>query len=53
MERMRKAKDKDEARAIGIETAREILEAVRRRVAGVQVSAPFGNVETALSVLGG
>lgn len=51
MERMRVAGDKEEARRTGIETAREILAAVRPYVAGVQVSAPFGNVETALAVL--
>jgi len=51
MERMRKAGDKESARRVGIETAREILDAVRPYVAGVQVSAPFGNVETALAVL--
>lgn len=51
MERMRAAPDKESARRVGIETAREILAAVRPFVAGVQVSAPFGNVETALAVL--
>jgi len=51
MERMRTAPDKEAARRIGIETAREILAMVRPYVAGVQVSAPFGNIETALAVL--
>lgn len=51
LERMKAAPDKEAARAIGIAAAREILEAVRPYVAGVQVSAPFGNVETALAVI--
>jgi homocysteine S-methyltransferase len=51
MERMRAAPDKEAARRIGIETAREILALVRPYIAGVQVSAPFGNIETALAVL--
>jgi homocysteine S-methyltransferase len=53
MEIMRKASGKEEARRAGIETARELLRAVRPYIAGVQVSAPFGNVETALEVLKG
>ena len=36
---------------LGIYIARESIEAVRSRVRGVQVSAPFGNVETALKVI--
>ena len=51
MERMKAAPDKEAARRVGIETAREILAAVKPYVAGVQVSAPFGNVETAIAVL--
>ena len=31
--------------------AKELLAAVRPYVAGVQVSAPFGNVETAIAVM--
>ena len=51
MERMRQAQDKDSARRIGIEIAREMLALVKPHIQGVQVSAPFGNVETALAVL--
>lgn len=51
MERMKAAPDKEAARQVGIDTAREILAAVRPAVAGVQVSAPFGNVETAIAVM--
>ncbi|MDR0870697.1 MAG: bifunctional homocysteine S-methyltransferase/methylenetetrahydrofolate reductase [Planctomycetaceae bacterium] len=46
------SKDSKETQlAAGIGIAREMIERVRHRVAGVQVSAPFGRVEIALSVL--
>lgn len=52
LERMRVAseKGKDEAREEGIKIARESLLEVRDVIAGVQVSAPFGNVKYALQV---
>ncbi|HMS09763.1 MAG TPA: bifunctional homocysteine S-methyltransferase/methylenetetrahydrofolate reductase, partial [Pyrinomonadaceae bacterium] len=52
LERMRIAseKGKDEAREEGIKIARESLLEVRDVIAGVQVSAPFGNVKYALQV---
>ncbi|MCB9489927.1 MAG: bifunctional homocysteine S-methyltransferase/methylenetetrahydrofolate reductase [Deltaproteobacteria bacterium] len=52
LKRMAAAKTKDAARAEGVAIAREILAEVRDHIAGVQVSAPFGNVHTALAVLG-
>ncbi|MBN2456225.1 MAG: bifunctional homocysteine S-methyltransferase/methylenetetrahydrofolate reductase [Sedimentisphaerales bacterium] len=52
LKRMSKAKDKKHARAIGIEIAGEMVEKITDHVAGFAVSAPFGNVETALAVLG-
>jgi homocysteine S-methyltransferase len=42
---------KEEQLAVGIEIAREMIEEVRQRVSGVQISAPFGRVEIALAVL--
>ena len=51
LERMRQAGDKEHARQAGIDIARDILDKVRPHIAGVQVSAPFGNVDTALAVL--
>ena len=42
---------KEAARAEGIAIAREIIDQLRPHVAGVQVSAPFGNVDTALKVI--
>ena len=52
LERMRVAseKGKEEAREEGIAIARESLAEVRDIIAGVQVSAPFGNVKYALQV---
>ena len=53
IERMRMASEhgKEAARAEGIAIAREIIDQLRPHVAGVQVSAPFGNVDTALKVI--
>ncbi|MDF7823826.1 bifunctional homocysteine S-methyltransferase/methylenetetrahydrofolate reductase [Pontiellaceae bacterium B12227] len=51
LERMSHAKTKEDGRALGIEIAREICEAISDRVAGYQVSAPFGIVDLALQVL--
>ena len=51
LERMSHAKTKDEGRKLGIEIAREICAAISDRVAGYQVSAPFGLVDLALQVL--
>ena len=52
LERMRIAseKGKEEGREEGIKIARESLQEVRDVIAGVQVSAPFGNVKYALQV---
>ena len=52
LDRMRAAseKGKEEAREEGIKIARESLLEVRDVIAGVQVSAPFGNVKYALQV---
>lgn len=51
MKRMGAAPTKEEQRATGIAIAREAIAKVRNRVAGVQVSAPFGNVNTAIAVI--
>ena len=52
LERISKAKTREDGRKIGVDIAREMVEAVRKDVAGFTVSAPFGNVNTALAVLG-
>lgn len=50
MARMGKAETREEQREAGIAIARESVAAIRQAVAGIQVSAPFGRVETALAV---
>jgi homocysteine S-methyltransferase len=54
LDRMRRAsaQGKDAALAEGVSIAREMLAAVRDRLAGAQVSAPLGRVPVALEVLG-
>ncbi|MGL4594074.1 MAG: bifunctional homocysteine S-methyltransferase/methylenetetrahydrofolate reductase, partial [Thermoguttaceae bacterium] len=44
-------KSKEDQLQVGVEIAREMIAAVRSRVRGVQVSAPFGRIEIALAVL--
>ena len=51
LERMSRAKTKEDGRKLGVEIAREICSAISDRVAGYQVSAPFGIVDLALQVL--
>ncbi len=51
LERMSHAKTKEDGRKLGIEIAREIRDRIADRVAGCQVSAPFGIVDLALQVL--
>lgn len=51
MARMGAAESREEQREAGISIAREAIAAIRGRVAGVQVSAPFGNVQTAIAVV--
>ncbi len=53
MLRMAQADTPDAARAEGIKIAREMVEAVRPLVEGVQVSAPFGRYEMAAEVIAG
>ena len=52
LERMKGCTTKEAGRAEGVAVARDIRDAVSDRVAGFQVSAPFGNVDIALAVLG-
>ncbi|MDY0175994.1 MAG: bifunctional homocysteine S-methyltransferase/methylenetetrahydrofolate reductase [Lentisphaeria bacterium] len=49
--RIEKAQTREEQLACGIQIAREALAELRGMVAGVQVSAPLGNVNAALEVL--
>ncbi|HPC95595.1 MAG TPA: bifunctional homocysteine S-methyltransferase/methylenetetrahydrofolate reductase [Sedimentisphaerales bacterium] len=52
LDRMSAATTKEQGVALGVEIARELVAKIRGRVAGFAVSAPFGNVQTALAVLG-
>jgi homocysteine S-methyltransferase len=51
MNRMAKAKTKEAQRKEGIAIAKEAIEQIRDIVQGIQVSAPFGNVQTAIAVI--
>jgi homocysteine S-methyltransferase len=51
MERMAKAESREAQRLEGIEIARECVAAIRSSVQGIQVSAPFGNVNSAIAVI--
>lgn len=52
LDRMARCRTKDEGHRAGIEIAQATIERISSRVNGFQVSAPMGNVETALAVLG-
>ena len=50
MERMASVDSREEQRAMGIKIAKECVDAIKEHVQGIQVSAPFGNINTALAV---
>jgi methionine synthase I (cobalamin-dependent)/5,10-methylenetetrahydrofolate reductase len=52
LDRMSRATTKEHGRALGIEIAQGLVAKTGKLVAGFAVSAPFGNVSTALAVLG-
>jgi len=52
LDRMSAATTKEQGVALGVQIARELVAKIRGGVAGFAVSAPFGNVQTALAVLG-
>jgi methionine synthase I (cobalamin-dependent)/5,10-methylenetetrahydrofolate reductase len=52
LERMSKAATRSDGIKLGVEIAQEIIEDIKDYVAGFAVSAPFGNIEAALAVLG-
>jgi homocysteine S-methyltransferase len=51
MERMASVESREGQLAVGIEIAQESAARIRGRVAGIQVSAPFGRIETSLAVI--
>jgi homocysteine S-methyltransferase len=50
-ERMRRCTAREEARDEGVRIAREIITDIRDAISGIQVSPPFGRIDTALRVL--
>ncbi|MHB8901030.1 MAG: bifunctional homocysteine S-methyltransferase/methylenetetrahydrofolate reductase [Thermoguttaceae bacterium] len=53
MHRMEAAGSREEQLQVGVEIAQESVRRVHDRIAGIQVSAPFGNIQTALAVIEG
>ena len=53
MDRMAAVESREGQLALGIEIARETVARIRSRVAGIQVSAPLGKIETAAAVIEG
>jgi homocysteine S-methyltransferase len=51
MQRMASLESREDQLRMGVEIARESVDRVRDRVAGIQVSAPFGKIATALAVI--
>ena len=51
IERMERARTKEDGLKFGIEIAREIKEQIKDRVSGYQISAPFGKTNVAVEVL--
>jgi methionine synthase / methylenetetrahydrofolate reductase(NADPH) len=51
MERLAKFESREDQLTVGIEIARESVDRLRRRVAGIQVSAPLGNIDAAWAVI--
>jgi 5,10-methylenetetrahydrofolate reductase len=51
LQRMSKCRTREDGLKTGIEIAREIRDRIANAVAGFQVSAPMGKVDTALAVL--
>jgi homocysteine S-methyltransferase len=53
LDRMERITDKEAGRQEGIAQGRALIERLHGRVAGIQVSPPFGNVKTALEMVAG
>jgi homocysteine S-methyltransferase len=51
MQRMASVESREGQLAVGVQIAREAVARLRDRVAGIQVSAPFGRVDTACAVI--
>ncbi len=53
MERMASVSSREDQLAMGVQIAQEAVQRIYDRIAGIQVSAPFGKIETALAVVEG
>ncbi len=53
MDRLRSIESKDAARAVGVAIARETLALMQDHIDGVQISVPFGRIETVSEILDG
>jgi 5,10-methylenetetrahydrofolate reductase len=51
MKRMEKQETKESSRNEGILIARNLVEQMKRQISGIQVSPPFGRIDTALEVM--
>jgi methionine synthase I (cobalamin-dependent)/5,10-methylenetetrahydrofolate reductase len=52
LKRMAAPQDPEDAKRVGVEIAREMVEEMRSSVQGFQISAPFGRIDLALAVIG-
>lgn len=53
LQRMGSVEGRQEQLAVGVQIAQEMVARIHARVAGIQVSAPFGKIDTALAVIDG
>ncbi len=52
MKRMAEVKEAEDAKKVGVEIAREMVEKLGDHVQGLQLSAPFGRIELVLAIIG-
>lgn len=52
LERMAKPTDPEDAKKVGVDIAREMVEDLGTSVQGLQLSAPFGRIDLALAIIG-
>lgn len=52
IEKMAQQTNAEDAKKVGVEIAHEMYEKIKSSVQGIQISAPFGRIDLALSVLG-
>ncbi|MEZ4741442.1 MAG: bifunctional homocysteine S-methyltransferase/methylenetetrahydrofolate reductase [Bdellovibrionota bacterium] len=52
MERIAKTQSPQDARKLGVEIAREMIEKLGNDIQGIQLSAPFGRIDLSLAIIG-